>query len=159
MNKSTELGIYIRYKRLDLGKEMTEVAKESNISRVTLSQIENGHTYGSIKVLTQIANSLNIDPTKLLKLRSKIIKGKKQTKLSLLQMHLNELNISDNLKDNNQKIMNEFNEFKSWIPLIDILITSNITPEEAIFMLAKCKDISNLFNKLKKESNIVNEII
>jgi transcriptional regulator with XRE-family HTH domain len=53
-------GRFVREKRLDMNKSILEFAKIVNLSRVTVSLIENGHTTGGRKAIEKIATGLGM---------------------------------------------------------------------------------------------------
>jgi len=61
MKSSLSFGEIIRNKRLALNMPMSELARRSNISRATLSSIENGNNNYSVKTLLNIFEILNIN--------------------------------------------------------------------------------------------------
>lgn len=63
MENIVSFGEVIRNKRLSLNMPMLELARKANISRATLSNIENGGTNYSVKTLLNIFQILNIDLT------------------------------------------------------------------------------------------------
>lgn len=63
MDKLFELGKQIREKRLKLNLRMDDVAKEANISRQTLSAIENGKGNCSLSSLWSVMGVLDISLT------------------------------------------------------------------------------------------------
>ena len=63
MHKLEQIGKQIRNKRISLNLSMDQVAKEVNISRVTLSSIENGNGSVSIEHYLEVMKLLGIEFT------------------------------------------------------------------------------------------------
>lgn len=60
MNKNNVRGLRIRTARLKKGYSLRQLAEISNISQVCLTNIELGSTSGNIKVLSKLANILDL---------------------------------------------------------------------------------------------------
>jgi ribosome-binding protein aMBF1 (putative translation factor) len=55
-----KFGDFIREKRLDNNLSILELSKRANLSRVTISLIENGHIKGGRKAIDRIATALGM---------------------------------------------------------------------------------------------------
>lgn len=60
MNKNNVRGLRIRTARLKKGYSLRQLAEISNISQVCLTNIELGSTSGNIKILSKLANILDL---------------------------------------------------------------------------------------------------
>jgi DNA-binding XRE family transcriptional regulator len=66
----------IRDHREEFACSQQEFAKESGISRATLSKIEQGHIYPSMQVRRKLAKALGVGPQELWNLRSEALTGR-----------------------------------------------------------------------------------
>lgn len=57
----TKFGNFIREKRLDNNLSILELSKRANLSRVTISLIENGHKTGGRKAIDKLATALGMN--------------------------------------------------------------------------------------------------
>ena len=77
MEARTEaLASWIREHREAFACSQQEFAEESGISRATLSKIEQGHIYPSMRVRRKLAKALGVGPQELWNLRSEALTGR-----------------------------------------------------------------------------------
>ena len=74
--RAEALGSWIREHREAFACSQQEFADESGISRATLSKIEQGHIYPSMRVRRKLAKALGVGPQELWNLRSEVLTGR-----------------------------------------------------------------------------------
>ena len=74
--RTEALASWIREHREAFACSQQEFAKESGISRATLSKIEQGHIYPSMQVRRKLAKALGVGPQELWNLRSEVLTGR-----------------------------------------------------------------------------------
>src|SRR5215208_8242257 len=74
--RTEALAGWIREHREAFACSQQEFAKESGISRATLSKIERGHIYPSMQVRRKLAKALGVGPQELWNLRSETLTGR-----------------------------------------------------------------------------------
>ena len=74
--RTEALARWIREHREAFACSQQEFARESGISRATLSKIEQGHIYPSMQVRRKLARALGVGPQELWNLRSEALTGR-----------------------------------------------------------------------------------
>jgi DNA-binding XRE family transcriptional regulator len=74
--RTEALARWIREHREAFACSQQEFARESGISRATLSKIEQGHIYPSMQVRRKLAKALGVGPQELWNLRSEALTGR-----------------------------------------------------------------------------------
>jgi DNA-binding XRE family transcriptional regulator len=74
--RAEALAGWIREHREAFACSQQEFARESGISRATLSKIEQGHIYPSMRVRRKLAEALGVGPQELWNLRSEALRGR-----------------------------------------------------------------------------------
>jgi DNA-binding XRE family transcriptional regulator len=74
--RTEALARWIREHREAFACSQQEFARESGISRATLSKIEQGHIYPSMRVRRKLAKALGVGPQELWNLRSEVLTGR-----------------------------------------------------------------------------------
>jgi DNA-binding XRE family transcriptional regulator len=74
--RAEALASRIREHREAFACSQQEFAKESGISRATLSKVEQGHIYPSMQIRRKLANALGVGPQELWNTRPEDVKGR-----------------------------------------------------------------------------------